>query len=141
MYCVFQIRERRHLIFASDKQLELLQQSKTWYIDGTFKLCRQPFTQLLTLNAFVKNDDHAKQVPLVFVIMSGQKRQDYKAVLDAVISILPRPPRVTKVMLDFEKAVWSALRQTLPNVQLKGCSFHWTQALWRKVRITDISSC
>ena len=49
-------------MFASDKQLELLQQSKTWYIDGTFKLCRQPFTQLLTLNVFVKNDDHVKQV-------------------------------------------------------------------------------
>ena len=96
-FCVFQIRGRRHLVFASDKQLELLQQSKTWYIDGTFKLCRQPFTQLLTLNAFVKNDDHVKQVPLVFVIMSGQKRRDYRAVLDAVTSILPRPPRVTKV--------------------------------------------
>lgn len=89
------IRGRRHLVFASDKQLELLQQSKTWYIDGTFKLCRQPFTQLLTLNAFVKNDDHMKQVPLVFVIMSGKKRRDYKAVFDAVISILPSPPRVT----------------------------------------------
>ena len=61
-YCVFQIRGRRHLGFASDKQLELLQQSKTWYIDGTFKLCRQLFTQLLTLNVFVKNDDHVKQV-------------------------------------------------------------------------------
>ena len=73
MYCVFQIRGRRHLIFASDKQLELLQQSKTWYLDRPFKLCRQPFTQLLTLNAFVKNDDHVKQVPLVFVIMSGAK--------------------------------------------------------------------
>ena len=48
--------------------------------------------------------------------------------------IPPSPPRVTKVMLDFEKAVWSALRQTLPGVQLKGCSFHWTQALWRKVQ-------
>ena len=24
--------------------------------------------------------------------------------------------------------------QTLPGVQLNGCSFHWTQALWRKVR-------
>ena len=51
-YCVFQIRGRRHLVFSSDKQLELHQQSKTWYIDGTFKLCRQPFTQLLTLKFF-----------------------------------------------------------------------------------------
>ena len=72
--------------------------------------------------------------------MSGKKRRDYKAVLDAVISILPSPPRVTKVMLDFEKAVWSALRQTLPGVQLKGCSFHWTQALWRKVQSQTVKS-
>ena len=48
-------------MFASDEQLELLQLSRTWYIDGTFKLCRHPFTQLLTLNAFVKNDDHVKR--------------------------------------------------------------------------------
>ena len=36
-------------------------------------------------------------------------------------------------MLDFKKAVWSALCQNLPDVQLKGCSFHWTKSLWRKV--------
>ena len=41
---------------------------------------------------------------------------------------------------DFEKAVWSALRQTLPGVQLKGCSFHWTQALWRKVQSQTVKS-
>ena len=114
---MFQIRGRRHLIFASDQQLEVLRKSKTWYVDATFKLCRHPFLQLLTVNAFVKNDDHVKQVPLVFVIMSGRKKRDYKAVLQAVISILPKPPRVTKVILDFEKAMWGVIRQVLPNAQ------------------------
>ena len=37
----------------------------------------------------MKKDDHVKQVPLVFVIMSGRKRRDYKAVLEAVLSVLP----------------------------------------------------
>ena len=121
------------MVFASDRQIEVLTKSKTWYIDGTFKLCRQPFSQLLTVNAFVRNDDHVKQVLLVFVLMSGRKKRDYKAVLETVISLLPNQPRVDKIVLDFEKAMWSAIRQVIPNVELMGCSFHWTQALWRKV--------
>ena len=75
MNFLFQLRGRRHLIFASERQLEVLSKSKTWYIDATFKLCRHPFTQLLTVNAFVKNDDHVKQVPLLFALMSGRKKR------------------------------------------------------------------
>ena len=134
---MFQIRGCRHLIFASDRQLEVLAKSKTWYVDATFKLCRHPFLQLLKVNAFVKNNDRVKQVPLVFIIMSGRKKHDYKAVLQAVLSILPNQPRVKKVTQDFEKAMWDAIREVLPNAELMGCSFYWTQALWRKVSMID----
>ena len=78
MLSIVCIRGRQHLVFALNKQLQLRQQSKREYIDGTFKLCLQSFTQLLTLNAFVKNDDHVEEVALVFVTMSGQNRRYYK---------------------------------------------------------------
>lgn len=97
----FKVRGRRHLLFASDQQLDVLSRAKTWYVDGTFKLCRQPFQQLLTINAFVRSDDHVKQVPLVFVIMSGKKKGDYKAVLRNLVSALAFQPAVNKVTLDF----------------------------------------
>lgn len=33
------VDDKRHLIFASDQQLELLRQARRWYVDGTFKVC------------------------------------------------------------------------------------------------------
>ena len=137
MIFLFQLRGRCHFIFASERQLEVLSKSKTSYIDATFKLCRRPFTQLLTVNAFVKNDDHVKKVPLVFALMSGREKGDYKAVLESVLAILENRPRVAKITLDFEKAIWNALRQVLSSVKLMGCSFHFTQALWRKVSTVE----
>ena len=69
------IRSKRHLVFATSQQLQQLVKAKNWYVDGTFKLCRQPFSQLFTINAFVKSGDQAKQVPLLFVVMSGRKKK------------------------------------------------------------------
>ena len=129
-----QVHGRRHLMFATEQQLQYLARAKNWYVDGTFKLCRPPFTQLLTVNAFVKQDDHAKQVPLLFVVMSGKNKMDYRKVFKQLLEILPTAPAVKRITLDFEKAVWAVLRNLFPDVKQQGCAFHWTQALWRKVR-------
>ena len=80
--------------------------------------------QLFTINAFVRSGEQAKQIPLVFVLMSGK-----------ILDLLPSSISVRKVTLDFERAVWTVFRELLPDVAFKGYLFHWTQALWRKVRI------
>ena len=142
-YGICLVGGRRHLIFATRHQLDLLNRAKSWYVDATFKLCRQPFTQLLTVNAFVKADDYVKQVPLVFVLMSGKRKRDYRAVFRELLELLPSPA-LRQVTLDFECAVWKVLRQLLPEVKLLGCVFHWTPALWRKVSVTYhylVNSC
>ena len=37
------VNQRRHLIFATQQQLDLLACAKTWYMDATIKVLRPPF--------------------------------------------------------------------------------------------------
>ena len=65
------VGNRRHLLFCTDNQMELLGKAKIWYMDGTFRVVKDPFQQLFSIHAFVRSGDNMKQIPLVFVIMSG----------------------------------------------------------------------
>lgn len=75
-----------------------------------------------------------KQVPLMFALMSGKGRHDYKYVLHGVMKILPTQPSVQEVIIDFKVSLWTALQEELPNIFIQGCFFHWTQAVWKDFR-------
>ena len=96
---------RRHIVFASVQQLQLICNAKVWYADATFQLVKQSFTQL-SLHIFLKHGDCTKQVPLLFVLMSGRKTYNYKDVLRAVTVLPPSEPRVKRVVIDFERTIW-----------------------------------
>lgn len=134
------VGERRHLIFATNDQLKLLAKAKRWYADATFKVVRQPFTQLFSIHAFVQRDGNFKQVPLLFALMSGKRRKDYKKILAKTKEIVGDSFKLTEILIDFEASVWRAIPEIFPEVEIRGCVFHWGQAVWRKIQELGLQS-
>ena len=87
---------------------------------------KQPFTQLFSIHSFIRKDGKTKQVPLMFVLMSGKRKSDYKNVLPADIQLM-------KLVADFKAAVWDASLQVFPHLRIQGCLFHFCQALRKKI--------
>ena len=56
---------------------------------------------------------------MLFVIMSGRKKKDYRAVFQALTEILPVSPVVSRITVDFERAVWTVLRQVFPMTTIQ----------------------
>ncbi|CAH1248510.1 Hypp8182 [Branchiostoma lanceolatum] len=76
-----------------------------------------------------------KSVSLVFVLMSRLEiKKGFKKVLQTIIALLPEPPKVTRAMMDYEKAMGSAMSHVLPDVRKISYVFHWAQCVWRKIR-------
>jgi len=137
-------KSSRHVLMATDNGLKLLAKAKTWFIDGTFKVVSKPFYQLLSIHAFVNGDsDNAKQVPLAFALMSRRTTKDYRAVLRGfqdLVNTAGLSVRVNTVVSDFEKALWRAVMEMLPQVNHRGCLFHWSQAIMRKMRALGLQT-
>ncbi|KAI5722060.1 hypothetical protein M8J76_003126 [Diaphorina citri] len=68
----------------------------------------------------------ANVYPVVYALMTSRTSTGYQAVLNYVV----RPP--ASLMADFEPALRSVFTRLWPGIDIKGCWFHYTQALWKR---------
>ena len=91
-------------VFATDKNLRVLQQCRELYMDGTFRSCPAPYTQLFT----ILGKYHGFVVPLVMVLMENRQIGHYRQVLQVIAQkvrqISHHRWRPRMVICDFEEA-------------------------------------
>lgn len=116
-------------MFSTLKNLELLQNGKFWFADGTFSCTPKCFTQLYTIHSIIDTD----VVPLVYVLLPDKTEDTYCRMFTALNSIKSNlKPKL--FMLDFEKAAMNAVVHVYPDTQVKGCFFHLGQSFWRHIQ-------
>ena len=127
------IEGNRHIMLATPHQIQLLKLAENWFVDGTFRVVRKPFSQMFSIHAFIRSGENLKQVPLFFAIMSGKRTVDYSTIFRWIADNVG-PTKLQTITCDFEAAVWIATKNVFPTVSLHGCLFHWNQAIYRKIQ-------
>lgn len=126
--------EDRILIFASDEQIDILQNAEEFLVDGTLKIVPQILYQLFIIHGVFRN--HV--VPLVYALLRRKNAETYQRLIDEILNIAPRwSPCV--MMMDFEQASINAFQAAFPNVLLSGCYFHLKQSIHRKLQVRRTS--
>ena len=127
-------------VFTTRKMLKALQESQCLYVDGTFRTAPYPYYQFLTIHGML----HGFVIPLVFCLLTHKTTGHYRQVLQhlkqAVRHLLHRRLQPTRMIMDFEQGLMTAVETELPNCRPAGCYFHFTQSLWRKLQEFGLSS-
>lgn len=125
----------RYLIYATQKNLEVLAECKQWLGDGTFKAVPQIFQQLYTLHGL----KDGKCLPLVYILTPNKTKELYIDMLQVLQQHNPqRKPK--KMMIGFESGFESAFLHCFPRAKVSGCFFHFGQCLWRSVQKCGLQS-
>ncbi|CAF1014771.1 unnamed protein product [Brachionus calyciflorus] len=114
----------RILIFMSETTIEIMQKSQEYHFDGTFKNAPKMFYQILTAHAVINNHTY----PCAYIFLENKNTKTYVIVLEQLRNIC-FPKNLKKIMCDFESALMKSVNSVFPDVILKGCWFHYSQAI------------
>ncbi|CAF1477028.1 unnamed protein product [Adineta ricciae] len=126
-----QLGTKRGLVFASENDLSYLIKQKHWYCDGTFYTSPSIFYQIYSIHAY----DEGLSSPCVFALLADKLETTYQAFFIMLFNTMNKfrsQIQLETVTIDFELAVKNTFAKNFPTVQVKGCLFHYGQALFRK---------
>ena len=121
------------IIFATEQQIRLLRHAKTIFADGTFRSTPSPYKQTYTIHALIRR--HVIKIATCTMVNKdiGSYRQVLSALKIGARQITGHRWRPETVIVDFELAAVTAFESEFPNARIRGCYFHFNQALWRHI--------
>lgn len=128
------------LVFSTDDFVKHLCEAKKILMDGTFYTSPTDFTQLYTIHTKISG----QVFPVLYALLPNKTELTYVRLLRKIkiyATNLGLTFQPAIVQIDFEKAAMNSVYSVFGNngVQVKGCLFHYCQALFRKVQNLGLS--
>jgi MULE transposase domain len=132
-FLLYSGQDGKLLVFCADSELRTLYNSTFIICDGTFEMAPSSSYQLYTMHGFHSGE----AMPLMWAILPNKSGSTYAEMFGAI-----RQAMVDKhgdvggqrcFLVDFELAAIDAIRTVFTESRVKGCTFHFRQALMRHV--------
>jgi MULE transposase-like protein len=123
----------RILMFSTEANLDCLQRLEHLFADGTFKAQPTLFDQLFVIHGLRSDGENVLCVPLVFCLTPNRTTATYKRILEKLKELRPGLAPIS-IMTDFEQALLNSFASSFPDVDQRGCFFHFRQANYRHIQ-------
>ena len=117
------------LVFATIEIIQLLAESQSWFMDGTFKTSPELFFQVYTIHSCTAN----RVLPCVYALLPNKQQATHHRLFE-ILKEHHNALAPQIVMVDFELAVLNVIDASFPDSSKKGCFFHFSQAIFRKIQ-------
>ena len=122
-------RRDRMLMFGTRRSMAFLRDSEHWFMDGTFASAPLQFAQLYTVHAYKEN----RNVVCAYGLLPNKRADTYVEFLNE-IEMQTNNAIPDSIMIDYEAGMIRAIDQVFPYSPARGCLFHLSKSVFRKVQ-------
>ena len=138
-FCIFdkeyveRKKNQRIMIFSTNEQLELLKSPNLeLFSDQVYKHIPKYFLQMMIIHVKVGMVAH----PIMYILMTNKTKRSYDYVFDFISR--KYNPSVLSIMMDYEMAPRSSAKKDFPASLVKGCWFHYCQAIFKNIASLEL---
>ncbi|CAK9304106.1 unnamed protein product, partial [Gordionus sp. m RMFG-2023] len=126
------------IMFGTASMLRLAERADNIYMDGTFYSAPSLYYQLYVIHVMFQT----VMIPIVYALLPNKNKKTYIKVFRVLVEFCAENNiwfNPSMAQTDYEIAAISALKDVFTTMSIKGCYFHYSQALWRKCQTLGLS--
>ncbi|GAB0097221.1 uncharacterized protein DMENIID0001_128380 [Sergentomyia squamirostris] len=124
------LEEGNSVIFMHIKTLKAIGKVDEMHVDATIECLARPYGHLLTIHAVQEH----KGVPILYALLTAKTQSTYAAVFAYLRENYPSQVIPSMILTNFDINMHYALSYTFPEANLKGCWFHYSDAIVERLK-------